>query len=447
MYQLDLGAARNCEGLPRRQFLQLGAAGLAGMSLPKLLRAEQQAKAAGKLKGDDLNIVVLWMQGGVSHQDSFDPKPQAPAEIRGEFDVIQTSTPGVTICEHLPRMAQAFDKYSIIRNGYSYNAGHGIADAYMLSGWRFNPTTVYASYGSVIAKELGYRNGMPPYVQLGPWVDKQNAGGQAGYLGNEHNPFVVNDDPNGGVFNIDGITLPGGMQVSRFSRRQRMLEKLDSWQRKVEQQANDVGAMDAFYEKAFGIVTSPRAKQAFDLNQEDPKLRDKYGRHRFGQSCLLARRLLQAGVRMVNVSFASWDTHAQNFVSLKNTLLPQLDTGYSALLDDLDQLGMLDNTIVFWLSDFGRTPKINSAAGRDHWAGSMVFTIGGGGFKRGEVIGASDQYAEQPVGRAIEVEDIASTIYQQFGFDLEKVYTSPDGRPFKTGPGSGRVLHELLASR
>lgn len=444
MLSFDFGSSRNCEGLKRRQFLQIGGAGLAGLSLPGLLRAEQQAKSVGTAKSSDLNIVVLWMQGGVSHQDSFDPKPNAPAEIRGEFDVIQTNVPGVTICEHLPRMAQSLDKYSIIRNGYSYNGGHGIADAYMLSGWRFNPTTVYASYGSVISRELGYRNGMPPYVQLGNGVDKMNAGGQSGYLGNEHNPFVVNDDPNAGVFNIDGITLPGGMQVSRFNRRQRMLEKLDSWQRQVEQQQNDVGAMDAFYEKAFGIVTSPRAKEAFDLSKEDPRLRDKYGRHRFGQSCLLARRLLQAGVRMVNVSFSSWDTHAQNFVSLKNTLLPQLDTGYSALLDDLDRLGMLDNTIVFWLSDFGRTPKINSAAGRDHWVGSMVFTIGGGGFKNGQVVGASDQYAEQPVGRAIEVEDLAATIYDRFGFDLDKHYTSPDGRPFKIRPGQGRVLDELL---
>ncbi len=444
MFQFDLGLARNCEGLNRRQFLQVGGAGVAGLSLPTLLRAEQQAKSTGKTLGEDLNIVVLWMQGGVSHQDSFDPKPNAPAEIRGEFDVIQTSLPGVQICEHLPRMAQSLDKYSIIRNGYSYNGGHGLADAYMLSGWRFNPTTVFPSYGSVISKELGYRNGMPPYVQLGPWVDKQSAGGTAGYLGNEHNPFVVNDDPNANVFNIDGITLPGGMQVSRFSRRRRMLEKLDSWQRKVEQQVNDVGAMDAFYEKAFGIVTSPRAKEAFDLGKEDPKLRDKYGRHRFGQSCLLARRLLQAGVRMVNVSFGSWDTHAQNFTSLKQHLLPPLDAGYSALLDDLDRLGMLEKTIVLWLGDFGRTPKINSAAGRDHWVGSMSFCVGGGGFKTGEVVGASDQYAENPVGRAIEVEDIAATMYSQLGFNLEKHYSSPDGRPFKVSPERGRILSELL---
>lgn len=446
MFEFDHGSSPNCEGISRRQLLRVGGLGFASLSLPTLLRLQAEAKAnpaAATKSRDDLSVIVLWMQGGPSHIDSFDPKPDAPAEIRGEFGVIDTTIPGVKFVEHLPLMAKSLDKFTVIRNGYSYNGGHGIADAYMLSGWRFNPTTVYPSYGSVVAQELGYRRGMPPYVQLGPWVDKMNAGGQAGYLGSEHNPFIINDDPNGGTFNIDGITLPGGMSAGRFTRRQRMLSRFDSWQRTVEKAANDVGAMDAFYEKAFSIVTSPAAKRAFDLSQEDPKLRDKYGRTRFGQSCLLARRLVQSGVRLVNVSFASWDTHANNFASMKQHLLPQTDMGYSALLDDLDRLGMMDNTVVFWLGDFGRTPKINSAAGRDHWVGSTVFTIGGGGFKTGQVIGSSNQYAEQPVGKAIEVEDIATTLYHVLGLPLEKINHGPDGRPFKITPG-GRVLNELL---
>jgi hypothetical protein len=456
MFEFDHGSSPNCEGVSRRQWLRVGGLGFAGLTLPNLLRLQAEAQAnpvsnspatgpassVGKPK-DNLNVILLWMQGGPSHIDTFDPKPDAPAEIRGEFGVIDTAIPGVKVCEHMPLLAKSLDKYTIIRNGYSYNGGHGIADAYMLSGWRFSPSTVYPSYGSVVARELGYRRGMPPYVQLGPWVDKMNAGGQAGYLGSEHNPFIINEDPNGGTFNIDGITLPGGMSVSRFSRRQRMLDRFDSWQRTVEKTANDVGAMDAFYEKAFSIVTSPAAKKAFDLSQEDPKLRDKYGRHRTGQSLLLARRLVQSGVRFVNVSVPNWDTHANNFVALKTGLLPQLDTGYAALLDDLERLEMLDNTVVLWLGDFGRTPKINSAAGRDHWVGSTVFCIGGGGFKTGQVIGASNQYAEQPVGKAIEIEDIAATLYTVLGIPLDKHFSSPDGRPFKVNPG-GRVLNELL---
>ena len=447
MFELDHGSSPNCEGVSRRQLLRVGGLGFASLSLPTLLRLQAEAKANPSVQAktrDDLSVILLWMQGGPSHIDSFDPKPDAPAEIRGEFGVIDTTIPGVKFAEHLPLMAQSLDKFTVIRNGYSYNGGHGIADAYMLSGWRFSPSTVYPSYGSVVAQELGYRKGMPPYVQLGPWVDKMNAGGQAGYLGSEHNPFIINDDPNGGTFNIDGITLPGGMSAGRFTRRQRMLSRFDSWQRTVEKNANDVGAMDAFYEKAFSIVTSPAAKRAFDLSQEDPKLRDKYGRHRTGQSYLLARRLVQSGVRLVNVSVPSWDTHANNFAALKGSLLPQLDSAYSALLDDLDRLGMMDNTVVLWLGDFGRTPKINSAAGRDHWVGSTVFTIGGGGFKTGQVIGSSNQYAEQPVGKPIEIEDIAATLYHVLGIPLDKHFVSPDGRPFKVNPG-GRVLHELLA--
>lgn len=446
MFEFDHGSSPNCEGVSRRQLLRVGGLGFASLTLPTLLRLQAEAKAnpAAPMKNrDDLSVILMWMQGGPSHIDTFDPKPDAPAEIRGEFGVIDTTIPGVKFVEHLPLMAKSLDKFTVIRNGYSYNGGHGIADAYMLSGWRFSPSTVYPSYGSVVAQELGYRKGMPPYVQLGPWVDKMNAGGQAGYLGSEHNPFIINDDPNGGTFNIDGITLPGGMSAGRFTRRQRMLNRFDSWQRTVEKNANDVGAMDAFYEKAFSIVTSPAAKKAFDLSQEDPKLRDKYGRHRFGQSCLLARRLVQSGVRLVNISMPSWDTHANNFVALKTGLLPQLDSGYSALLDDLDRLGMMDNTVVFWLGDFGRTPKINSAAGRDHWVGSTVFTIGGGGFKTGQAIGASNQYAEQPVGKPIEIEDLAATLYHVLGIPLDMHFVSPDGRPFKVNPG-GRVLNELL---
>jgi hypothetical protein len=281
--------------------------------------------------------------------------------------VIPTALPGVRICEHLPRLAQHLDKLTIIRSGYSYNAGHGIADAYMLSGWRFSPATVYPSMGSIVARERPADPGMPPYIQLGRYVDQKTGGGLAGYLGNEHNPFVMTSDPNSERFSVDGIALPGGLTASRFARRRRMLDRFDRWQERVESQVSDSSAMDRFYEKAFGIVTSPRAKRAFDLLEEDSNLRDHYGRNTFGQSCLLARRLVEAGVRFVTVSFGGWDTHQQNFASLKDRLLPRLDTGYSALLADLRARGLLEQTIVVWMGDFGRTPKINSAAGRDHW--------------------------------------------------------------------------------
>ena len=439
MFRFTHGSTRDCDGVSRREFFRVGGLGLAGVTLADLLRLETRAASSAPAR----SVILLWMQGGPSHIDTLDPKPEAPAEIRGEFGVIPTALPGVRICEHLPRLAQHLDKLTIIRSGYSYNAGHGIADAYMLSGWRFSPATVYPSMGSVIARERPADPGMPPYIQLGRYVDQKTGGGLAGYLGNEHNPFVMTSDPNAGAFSVDGITLPGGLTASRFARRRRMLDRFDRWQERVESQVSDSSAMDRFYEKAFGIVTSPRAKRAFDLSEEDSNLRDHYGRNTFGQSCLLARRLVEAGVRFVTVSSGGWDTHQQNFASLKDRLLPRLDAGYSALLADLHQRGLLDQTIVVWMGDFGRTPKINSAAGRDHWAGSTVFGIGGGGIRVGEVFGKSDRYAEKPTTRMVQAEDIVATIYSQLGIALDRHYTDPDGRPFPINPG-GRVLSELI---
>ncbi len=313
----------------------------------------------------------------------------------------------------------------------------------MLSGWRFSPATVYPSMGSVVARELRPNPGMPPYMQLGSSVDQKSGGGLAGYLGNEHNPFVMTSDPNSEAFRVDGITLPGGLTAPRFARRRKMLDRFDRWQERMESQVSDSSAMDKFYERAFGIVTSPQAKRAFHLSNEDPRLRDRYGRNTFGQSCLLARRLVEAGVRFVTVAMGGWDTHQQNFTSLKGHLLPTLDAGYATLLADLQERGLLDHTIVVWMGDFGRTPKINSAAGRDHWAGSTVFGIGGGGIHLGSVLGKSDRQAEQPATPMVQAEDIVATIYSQLGIPLDHHYVAPDGRPFPVNPG-GRVLSELL---
>jgi len=438
MLDLVLGSKKDCEGLSRREMLRVGALGAFGLGLPSLLKAE----SAAKKPADRRSVILLWMQGGPSHIDSFDPKPEAPAEIRGEFGVAKTNLPGVVLSEHLPKLAKNLDKYSIVRSGYNYNASHGVADAYLLSGFRFNASVAYPTYGSVAAKELGYRNGMPPFVQLGQNIDRRFNGGVAGYIGHEYNPFEVNEDPSQKNFSIDGVALPGGVTIDRFRRRRVMLDQLNHWQRRVESGA--VHAMDAFYEKAFDIVTSPRAKKAFDLSEEPKALRESYGQNRFGQSCLLARRLVEAGVRFVTVTDAGWDTHQDNFPSLKNRKLPVLDSGYATLLEDLKRRGMLDDTLVLWMGDFGRTPKVNSSAGRDHWAGSTVFCLGGGGVKTGAVIGQSNEYAEQPASDPIQVEDIALTLYTLLGVPLDKHYSTPDGRPIPVAQG-GRLLNELLA--
>lgn len=443
MLDLAIGGTRDCEGVTRRQLLRIGTAGAVGLSLPRLLQSRAFADSAGKPKRDDLSLILLWMQGGPSHIDTFDMKPEAPVEIRGEFSTIPTNVPGTSICEHLPKLAKQADKFSIIRSGYSYNGSHGVADAYMLSGWRYSPSVAYPCYGSVISKELGYRKSMPPHVQLGLNVDRRFMGGVAGFLGNEFNPFEVAEDPSAKQFSINGISLPAGVSSDRFARRRTMLAKLNTWQKSVEESSDSVEAMDSFYEKAFAMVTSPAAKKAFDLSAENAKTRDAYGRNRFGQSCLLARRLVESGVRVVTVTDGGWDTHDQNFRSLKTGKLPTLDAAYATLLSDLSERGMLDSTIVLWLGDFGRTPRVNPSAGRDHWAGSTVFTIGGGGIKTGQLIGQSNEYAEQPTTDPIRVEDIAATLYSHYGIPLDRHYVTPDGRPVSINDG-GRVLTELL---
>jgi hypothetical protein len=443
MFEVGFGPSHNCEGTNRREFIRIGSLGLAGLTLPTLLQANA-ASAKKKEPVDNLSVIFMWMQGGPSHIDTFDPKPNAPSDIRGEFSVIPTNIPGVQISEHLPMMAKNLDKYSIIRSGYSYNGSHGVADAYMLTGWRFNPSTVYPTYGAVMSRELGYRNGMPPYVQLGNSIDQRFGGGLPGYAGSEHNPFIIQEDPSKADFSIDGVSLPNGLTSSRFGRRERMLQKLDNWQKKIETKGNDVGAMNSFYDKAFSMVTSPAAKRAFDLSQEPVKVREHYGMNKFGQSCLLARRLVESGVRFINVTMGGWDTHANNFKTLKDRNLPTIDQSWSALLEDLQTRGMLEKTMVIWLGDFGRTPKINSAAGRDHWAGSTVFCMGGGGMKVGSVIGKSDANAEQPVTPPIQIEDIAATLYTILGIPLDKHYVAPDGRPFRINL-NGKVVNEILA--
>jgi Protein of unknown function (DUF1501) len=443
MFNLLSGSRMHCDGVSRRDMIRVGSLGLAGISLPRLL----QAKAANPRGVQDRkNVIVMWMQGGPSHIDSFDPKPAAPADIRGEFAAIPTRTPGCKVSEHLPRLASRSDLFSIVRSGYSYNGSHGVADAYMLSGWRFNVSTIYPTYGSVVSRELGYRRGMPPFVQLGTSIDNRFNGGVAGYAGAEHNPFLVAEDPTRPDFSIDGLSLSGGMTAARFARRERMLDTVDRWRRQIESSGTDMGAMNSYYEKASGLVTSPAARQAFDLKRESDRLRDRYGRTRIGQSCLLARRLIESGVRLVTVTMGGWDTHANNFKSLKSGLLPALDNAYSTLLEDLAERGMLDDTLVLWLGDFGRTPKINSAAGRDHWVGSTVFCMGGGGVRTGLAVGRSDANGEQPATERIQVEDIAATLYHLLGINTDKHYVAPDGRPFRVF-AQGRVLNEMLDAR
>ncbi len=416
---------RNCLRPSRRRFLlEVGSLAPLGISLPLALRA---GAAAGST-ADDVRCILVWSRGGISHHDTFDPKPEAPAAVKGEFGVTKTALPGVQFSDQIPKLAKALSKYSLLRGLNPQNGSHGVADALMLSGHKFNATLTYPCYGSVVAKELGPKTVMPPFVQVGTHVDRTFSGGLAGILGLEYNAFELPGDPNNKNFKVRDVSPYGGMKLERIKRRRHALATIDRLQRDLEQRPDALEAMDSYYESAFAMITSQETQDAFDLSKESDKMRDRYGRTTFGQSCLLSRRLIQAGVRFVTVSSGGWDTHQNNFTALKR-LLPPVDQGFPALLEDLEEQGMLDSTLVVWLTDFGRTPKINSAAGRDHWATASMAVFAGAGVPAGQVIGATDDEGAKPIAGECFPRDIAATIYRKLGIPLDTIHHAPDGRP------------------
>ena len=387
MLDLFSGIDRNCEGVSRRSFLQIGALTGLGLSLPTLLAAK--AKAAPS-SSSDVNCILVWTRGGTSHHDTFDPKPEAPVSIRGEYGMIDTAVPGVQFTEIVPSMAKELNRFGLLRGWNPQNGSHGTADQYVMSGRKFNAAMKYPTYGSVVSHQKGFKSALPPFVQLGSNIDRRFGGGTSGILGLEHSPFEMNEDPNAAKFTVKDITPPSGISGERVDRRAKILAKLDGLQRQADLQPDKFAALDENVQAAFNMITAPATKKAFAIDKEDPKLRDRYGRHRFGQSCLLARRLIQSGVRFVTVTDGGWDTHANNFKSLKDSRLPPVDQALPQLFADLEEQGMLDNTLVCWLTDFGRTPKINSASGRDHWASAGFAIMAGAGVPGGSVLGATD---------------------------------------------------------
>jgi uncharacterized protein (DUF1501 family) len=436
MFNLFTTRSRDCSGLSRRGFLQVGGLATLGLTLHGYMRA-----TAANPPKQAKNCILLWMQGGPSHHDSFDPKPEAPAEVRGEFGTIPTTLPGVHIAEHLPLLARNTDKYSIIRGHDPKNGSHGIADHLMMTGHKFNASLPFPCFGSVVAKQRGYKDGMPPFVQLGRAIDRRFNGGIAGFLGDEFNPFEVPDDPSRPNFSVRDLSVADPAR-QRLDRRYAMLAELDRFEAAGEASA-PAKARDAFYEKAHGLITSPRARKAFDLADETPRTRERYGANAFGQSCLLARRLIESGVQFVTVTDGGWDTHQNNFRSLKDRKLPILDRGYSALLEDLSTRGLLDDTLVVWFGDFGRTPKINPSAGRDHWASAGVACMGGGGVKVGEVVGATNKLGEFVTDGLVTPQDLAATIYTALGVPLNTWFKTQDGRPIELCP-EGKPVKQLL---
>jgi len=443
MLNFRLGFNRSCDRVTRRDLLRVGSLATLGLTLPRFL--ELKARASAVKTGSDVSCILLWLQGGISHIDSFDPKPQAPPEIRGEFGAIATNVPGIMLCDPLPKLAQHQDKYSILRSLNPRNGSHGVADAYMMTGHPFNQALTYPAFGAVVAKEEGDRKSMPPYIQLGTSIDQKYGGGAAGFLGDQYNPFVLPGDASNPNYSVRDVVLPGGIDRSRFQSRMKALHAVDTWQRRMENESGSttLHAADTFYQKAYNMITAPHAKKAFDIHSEDPRLRERYGRNSLGQSCLLARRLIEGGVRFVTVTDGGWDTHTDNFKALKTRLLPRLDGAVSGLLQDLADRGMLEQTLVVVLSDFGRTPKVNPSAGRDHWSTASVALLAGGGMRPGVAVGQTDALAEQPTEAPYYTEDVAATIYHYLGIPLDTTHTTPDGRPVQVNY-DGRVIRELV---
>lgn len=434
MFDLITGRGSDCTGMTRREALRIGGLTALGLSLPDVLRL-QAASAAGS---PDVNCILLWLMGGPPQHETFDPKPDAPVDVRGEFKTIPSKT-GYLVTDRLPRLAQMSDKFSLIRTVTHRDNNHDTARVWMQSGYPFNVAMRFPSYGSVIAKEKGWRNGLPAYALIGA---RNPAAEGAGYLGTVHNPLSITGDPSLPGFSVKDVALPEGVTKATFDRRQRMLAALDRFQRNVETRAAVASSMDQFQEKAVDLVTSPAAKKAFALDEEPADVRAAYGKHRLGQGCLLARRLVEAGVRFVTVGMDGWDTHQDNFLQC-NRLLPQVDQAYAALLQDLGDRGMLSNTLVLCFGEFGRTSTINPRAGRDHWASTFCATLGGGPVKLGQVVGTSDKIGAVPAERPVKAADLAATIYHALGVDIKKEYQTPAGRPMPI-VYEGEPVKELL---
>jgi len=433
-----------CRGPSRRALLRVGFLSTLGLGLDDLFRLRVRAAEAGSATPVKAkNCILIWQAGGPSHIDTFDPKPDASTDVKGEFKPIDTSVQGVKISEILPNLAKVMDQLTLIRSVTSPEADHDRAAHHLLTGYRPTPALVYPSYGSAIAKKRENKRGMlPPYVA----VPDAPLFSSSGYLTPAYDPFAVNGDPNQAGFRVRNLTPPDRLTLDRLRRRREMVRALDGFSHDVPATPLTT-SRDQFSDQAYDLLTSSDAQAAFKIDSEPAKVRDAYGRTPFGQSCLLARRLIQAGVSFVTLNDKGmgplgWDTHQQNFPTLKNTLGPPFDKGLAALLSDLKEHGLFDSTLVVVMGEFGRTPKINTMAGRDHRGRSNSVILAGAGMPRGLVLGRTDSKGDLPADRPVTPADLAATIYTTLGIDPNFQFETPDGRPIRL-VDNGKMPREL----
>jgi len=458
----------------RRDVLRAGSLGFLGLTWPRLLAGRavaETANASGASFGRAKSCILLYMWGGPAHQDTWDLKPDAPREIRGEFQPIDTAVPGIRICEHLPLLAQRAERLAIVRSLTHTDVNHLTATHFTLTGQPPPPTNDLAKdwphIGAVLAR-LGYGTGvLPPFVSLRPKPHQENdvprfveeSHGQfAGWLGQAFNPLTIDADPNYAGYHVGDFVLPPEISAARLDDRRTLLDDVN---RQLESQAGAVEyAMDHFYHRAFDLLSSSAGGSAFDLDEEPRAVRDRYGRHPHGQSVLQARRLVERGVPLVTVFWPSegiknvsvyWDTHSRNFIDLRERLMPPADQTFSALLDDLFERGLLDETLVVWTGEFGRTPRVGQrnsdagagADGRDHWPGCFSAVLAGSGVRGGQVYGASDRHAAFPAANPVAPVDLVATVYHLLGVPPQVAIEDQQGRPQVVCPGT--PISEVLA--
>jgi uncharacterized protein (DUF1501 family) len=426
----------------RRDFLHVGFAGGIGLTLADFFRikeAQADQKFYESKEGPAKSIIFIYMPGGMCHQETFDPKPYAPIEYRGPMNSIATNVDGIRINETWAQTAQITDKLAICRSMTHGEAAHERGTHNMFTGYRPSPALQYPSMGSVVSHEFGPRHDLPPYVCI-PSQPNEFAG--TGYLSSSYAGFSLGADPATDGFKVRDLGLPGGVDDKRFVTRRSILDTVNA-HFKQKEEADALDAVDTFYNRAYSMISSQQAREAFDIEKEDPKLRDQYGRNTAGARLLLARRLVESGVRFVTTTYGSWDMHNNIEASIKGQV-PPFDQAFATLIRDLDGRGLLDSTLVCIASEFGRTPKINGNAGRDHWPKVFSVVMAGGGLKKGIVYGSSDATASEPEENALTVGDWATTIYHQLGIVADKELMAPGDRPIEIVDG-GKVRKELLA--
>jgi Protein of unknown function (DUF1501) len=443
--------ASNGKGVARRDLLRIGTAGLIGLGLPQFLELETRARATAPDTGRRpraQSVILIWLTGGPATIDMWDLKPDAPDGIRGEFSPIATRAEGVQVCEQLPRMAGVMDKCTLVRSLAHTIPEHGLAVTFMTTGNRPTPVLRYPALGSLIARMSPAESGAPSFVGFRESRIAQN-GSVAGYLGTAYDPFelevsIVRVNPFEAAVDTRGVMLPANFTLDQLANRNDLMRSFDRLCDAADRRADLVDGLDAFHRQALDILRSRRTREALDLGRETPAVRTRYGQTLFGQGCLAVRRLVEAGARFVTLGTGeNWDTHLQNFSLLRNNLLPSFDQPLSVLLQDLDDRGLLDSTIVYCAGEFGRTPRINANAGRDHWARSMAVLLAGGGFKRGYVHGSTDAQGMAPATDPCTPDDIAATIFHQLGIDPHQELMTPSGRPVQLFR-EGHVLPGLV---